>query len=85
MNRKKMDDFGRLYARSAQPCGVRKKADGGDASGAAALESALRQVRDKLDEARMTRPKAAAPQTIRNRSRKNAGTGGGCGAGAVSS
>lgn len=38
-----------LVLLSLAACG---KADGGDASGAAALESALRQVRDKLDEAK---------------------------------
>lgn len=38
-----------LVLLSLAACG---KADGGDDSGAAALESALRQVRDKLDEAK---------------------------------
>lgn len=38
-----------LVLLSLAACG---KADGGDDSGAAALESVLRQVRDKLDEAK---------------------------------
>lgn len=47
-----------LVLLSLAACG---KADGGDASGAAALESALRQVRDKLDEAK--RDKAESDST----------------------
>ena len=47
-----------LVLLSLAACG---KADGGDDSGAAALESALRQVRDKLDEAK--RDKAESDST----------------------
>ena len=66
-----------LVLLSLAACG---KADGGDASGAAALESALRQVRDKLDEAKHDEAESGSTGAG-----KNAGTGGGCGAGAVSS
>ena len=67
-----------LVLLSLAACG---KADGGDDSGAAALESALRQVRDKLDEAK--HDEAENRRRFGTGAGKNAGTGG-CGAGAVS-